>query len=426
MAGRPPLPVGTWGNISRKQLDTNHWRAVCRVRDHDGITRTAYRVTPDGVSDRFGAAAERRLLEHLRERVYAGHGDINGETTIEQLWTEYRTYLIEVKKRATNTILRYDRVATAIKKALGGLRLREVTTQRLERFLRDYAKHSGSDAKGARTVLSGMCAMAVRFDVWKHNPVRETEPIEPKPTQGATALTLPQLRQLLIDVRHSDTPCLPLPKMKDGILIAPTPKYRVPTVAQFCDRGDLADPITMFAATGARISQLLAFLLEDYDQDTGIIPVRAHIIRIPGKGLVRETDDQTPDNPKNHRYEIQLPAFGMAMLERRIPTLKPMNDGTTPLFQSSTGTLRDPTNFNDQWRRVRLALGIPDTITGHSFRKLLIDLGLDAGLSAVMVADQVGHANPTETLNTYPTRGRANQQMADTIQNAVYPSQVFE
>ncbi|MGW4769840.1 hypothetical protein ACWEO2_17565 [Nocardia sp. NPDC004278] len=97
------------------------------------------------------------------------------------------------------------------------------------------------------------------------------------------------------------------------------------------------------------------------------------------------------------------------MLARRIPTLKPTKDGTTPPFQSSTGTLRDPTNFNDQWRRVPLVLGIPDSITVHSFLKLLIDLGFDAKPSAVMVADQVGHANPTETLNTYPTRGRASK-----------------
>ncbi|MET7772324.1 tyrosine-type recombinase/integrase [Nocardia sp. NPDC005366] len=421
MAGRPPMPLGTWGKITRSQLRLNHWEAKCKVRDHDGITRKAKRASPAGTTDRTGAAAERRLLEHLRERTYAGAGEINGETTVAQLWTEYRRYLIEVKKRATNTILRYDRVAAAIVKALGSVRLRELSTQRLERFLQEYTKHSGADAKGARTVLSGMCGLGVRFDVWKHNPVRETEPIEQKPANGSTALTLPELRTLLVDLRHSDTPCLPLPVTKNGVLVPPDPKYRIPTVAQFCDRADLADPITMFSATGARISQLLAFLLEDYDPDTGIIPVRAHVIRVPGTGLIRQTVDETPGNAKNRYYEIQLPEFCMVMLQRRIPTLKPMKDGTTPLFQSSTGTLRDPTNFNDQWRRVRLALGIPDSITAHSFRKLMVDLGLDAGLSAVMVADQVGHANPSETLNTYATRGRPSKRMAQTIQNAVFP-----
>ncbi|WP_406236788.1 hypothetical protein [Nocardia sp. NBC_01009] len=100
-----------------------------------------------------------------------------------------------------------------------------------------------------------------------------------------------------------------------------------------------------------------------------------------------------------------------------------MKDGTIPLFQSDVGALRDPTNFNDQWRRVRRALGIPNSITGHSFRKLVVDLGPDAGLSAAIVADQVGQADPTETLRTYATRGRASKQMAAVIQNAVFPNQ---
>ncbi|MEV0297919.1 hypothetical protein [Nocardia sp. NPDC050710] len=79
--------------------------------------------------------------------------------------------------------------------------------------------------------------------------------------------------------------------------------------------------------------------------------------------------------------------------------------------RSSTGTLRDPTNFNDQWRRVRTALRISESITGHSFRKLLIDLGLDAGLSEVVVADQVGHANPSETSTpALPAGSRANDR----------------
>ncbi|WP_327118562.1 hypothetical protein OHB12_10695 [Nocardia sp. NBC_01730] len=105
--------------------------------------------------------------------------------------------------------------------------------------------------------------------------------------------------------------------------------------------------------------------------------------------MVREPYDATPDNSKNRYYEIQLPDFSRVMLERRIPTLEPMTDGTTPLFQSSTGRVRDPTNFNDQWRRVRVALGIPDSITAHSFRKLMVDLGFDASLSARLRSNAV-------------------------------------
>jgi hypothetical protein len=109
--------------------------------------------------------APHRRRHYLRDRVHAGGDEINGETTIAKLWTAYRKYLVEVKKRATNTLPRYDRVAKAIVKALGSLRLREATTQRFERFLQESAKYSGADAKGARTVRTGMCGIAVRYDV---------------------------------------------------------------------------------------------------------------------------------------------------------------------------------------------------------------------------------------------------------------------
>lgn len=57
----------------------------------------------------------------------------------------------------------------------------------------------------------------------------------------------------------------------------------------------------------------------------------------------------------------------------------------------------------------------------HSFRKLMVAPGLDADLSTVMVADQVGHANPSETLNTYASSARPSRFTAQTIQNAVFP-----
>ncbi|MEV6324533.1 tyrosine-type recombinase/integrase [Nocardia sp. NPDC051787] len=420
---RPPLPIGTWGKITRKQIKPNYWYAYCKVRDHDGVTRRAHRWTPQGVLDRSGAVAERRLLEHLRDRTHAGGEEINGETTIEDLWKAYRKYLVEQKKRSHNTLDRYDRAGKAIVNALRLVRLREATTQRFERFLSGYVQRGGPDAKGVRIVLTGMCGLAVRFGVWTHNPMRETEPIETKPAKGAAALEPTQVRQLLLDVRSSLAPCPPLPKMKDGQLVAPNPKYRVPTVAQFCDRGDLADPITMFSATGGRISELMGFLLEDYDPETGVILVTGHVLRVRGVGLVRESNEDNPDNSKNLRRAIQLAPYAVTMLDRRIPTLRPMADGTTPLFQSAAGTLRDPTNFNDQWRRVRAALGLPDNITGHSFRKFVVDVGLDAGLSAALVADQVGHVNPTQTLNTYASRRRPSGKMAGVIQDAVFPDQ---
>lgn len=58
------------------------------------------------------------------------------------------------------------------------------------------------------------------------------------------------------------------------------------------------------------------------------------------------------------------------------------------MFPSTAGTLRDPDNFNGQWRKVRAALGVPD-VTSHSFRKTVATLVDDEGLSARIAADHL-------------------------------------
>jgi integrase len=66
------------------------------------------------------------------------------------------------------------------------------------------------------------------------------------------------------------------------------------------------------------------------------------------------------------------------------------------IFSSSAGTCRDPDNFDKQWRKVRHGLGVPD-VTSHSFRKSVATMIDDAGLSARIGADQLGHAKVSMT-----------------------------
>jgi integrase len=75
----------------------------------------------------------------------------------------------------------------------------------------------------------------------------------------------------------------------------------------------------------------------------------------------------------------------------------------TMIFPSTAGTWRDPENFNRAWRTVREELGVPE-VTSHSFRKTVADLIDEAGLSARVGADQLGHAKPSMTQDRYMTR----------------------
>ncbi len=88
------------------------------------------------------------------------------------------------------------------------------------------------------------------------------------------------------------------------------------------------------------------------------------------------------------------------------------------IFASSSGTLRDPENFNTAWRAVRYKLGMPD-VTSHSFRKTVATLIDDSGLSARIGADHLGHAKVSMTQDRYMSWGRVHNQVADLLDRAV-------
>ena len=62
-----------------------------------------------------------------------------------------------------------------------------------------------------------------------------------------------------------------------------------------------------------------------------------------------------------------------------------------------------PENFNTAWRAVRDELGMPE-VTSHSFRKTVATLIDDAGLSARIGADHLGHAKVSVTPEDLPCR----------------------
>ena len=75
-------------------------------------------------------------------------------------------------------------------------------------------------------------------------------------------------------------------------------------------------------------------------------------------------------------------------------------------------------NFNKQWRKVRDDLGVPD-VTSHSFRKSLATLIDDAGLSARIGADQLGHAKVSMTQDRYMRRGKVHVEVAALLDRAI-------
>jgi integrase len=240
-------------------------------------------------------------------------------------------------------------------------------------------------ARRARTLLRGALQLAVLNNVLATNPVRDVQTIRSKAApKGAEALTAEQVRDLLKKMRASEE----------------------------CQRRDLVDPVTFLIATGLRRSELLALRWSDFDADTGTIAVTGKLVRERGVGLTRIDETKTAAG----RRTVPLPSFAVTVLNDR--RKRPYVGQQHVIFASSSGTLRDPENFNTAWRAVRDELGMPD-VTSHSFRKTVATLIDDAGLSARIGADHLGHAKVSMTQDRYMSRGRVHTQVADLLDRTV-------
>lgn len=405
---RPRLRLGEHGNIEARQLPNGQWVASCWIRDPDGKRRRVRKYTPKG--ERSSKTAAKTLLsDYLAVRQIYGESDhINGKSTVSDLWDEYRAQLVE-KERASNTLRDYDRQIVSILERFGQVPIPEVTTQAVDLFIRDVAATRGvPTAKKVRTIISGMFKIAVQFQATEVNPIREISDISGKRKKRAKSLDAQSLAALLHDLRTSKLPC--------PVILAPyqiargqkTTDKDVPTVADFCRKNGMVDIITMFAATGCRIGELLAIRWQDINLETKTVAVTGQIVRIRGEGLVRQ--DLTKSEAGDDR-DLPLPEFAMTMLRGR-------SQDSVYVFESLAGTILDPETVGRRWRQIRAALDL-EWVTSHTFRKSVATILDEEGLTARQAADQLGHAQVSMTQDVYFGRGKVHTAAADALDAAV-------
>ncbi|RDB49346.1 hypothetical protein DVB87_03185 [Tsukamurella tyrosinosolvens] len=71
-----------------------------------------------------------------------------------------------------------------------------------------------------------------------------------------------------------------------------------------------------------------------------------------------------------------------------------------------------------RFRDSRRYLGLGDDVTLYSLRKTVATAVDDAGLSARIAADQLGHARPSMTQDTYMQRNTMHREVADALDRA--------
>jgi integrase len=351
------------------------FRARAQVRDLDGRTRSVERT------GRTRGAAERRLKEAFRDRTHRAAGDlISPDTRISVLAD---TWFASLDQHSPTTLQLYrHRIDHQIKPALGQLRIRELTVGTVDRHLRTVAATSGpAMSKLTRSVLSGMCGLAARYDALDRNPVRDASRISRPPKKPPKALTAAQARQLRAILTYDDK-----------------------AVAR-----DLPDLVSFMLASGLRIGEVSAVTWDAVDFERGTVQVRGTVIRVKGQGLVVKATKTTAG-----LRTLALPRWCVEVLTLRREAFAP-KAADTPVFPAPKGGLRDPSNTQADLRDSLAWAGVP-WVTSHVFRKTTATLLDEAGLSARAIADQLGHAQPSLTQNVYMGRNVATTAAATALE----------
>ncbi len=89
-----------------------------------------------------------------------------------------------------------------------------------------------------------------------------------------------------------------------------------------------------------------------------------------------------------------------------------------PVFRDSLGGLRDPSNTRRCLRRA-LDRAKFAWVTSHHFRKTTATILDEAGLSARLIADQLGHARPSMTQDVYTGRKAVDPRAAEALERAL-------
>jgi integrase len=385
--GRPPTALGTWGAIRTTRVREGAYRSRTRIRDKDGVTRE---VTATATTS---AAAERALREKLVDRATPTQQPITADTTIAKLAALWLDFLRDENRIEATTINEYERVLTKVViPELGGLRLREVTTSRLDLFLVRLRATSASRQRKTKVVIGAMLGLAVRHDALTVNPVQQTSRIHREKSE-TRSLSLEDLDTVRAALRAWTVKQRPGPK-------APT---------------DMTDIVDLMLATGARIGEVLALRWVDValDDTRPNLTINGTIKTEPGRGTYRKASPKSDASLRT----VVLPDFAIAVLRRRQGTTRENPNGA--VFPTRNGTWQQVNNVERRWRQIRRDTGL-DWVTPHTFRKTVATL-IAERVSAETASQQLGHSSPAVTREFYISKPAIAADVADVLAELAEP-----
>jgi integrase len=264
---------------------------------------------------------------------------------------------------------------------LDTLKINRISTVTVEKFIR-VRQSRGMNINTLRKILvtlNQIMAYAVRHNYVDHNPVRDAERPRSRGKEGSDEdrimiLTPPQIMALLDLVKNR--------------------KYRM--------------LFMMATFTGARQGELLGLKWSDADWDNSQI----YIQRTFNKGRFFAT------KTKGSRRRVDLGPRVLSEL-RKWRLACPVND-LDLIFPNDAG---GPINHNNMYRRQFIpalkAAKLP-RIRFHDLRHTYASLMIERGENLKYIQTQLGHTNPTVTMNVYahlmaPTNQEAARGLEETV-----------
>ncbi len=345
--------------------------AEARVRDHDG------RLRQIRVAGRTTAAARHRLKERLADRPAPSGGRSLAATSsfvdLAQLWLAD----LDLRDLAEGTRQNYrDNLRLHVLPAFEHYTLAEITTGRVEWFLRSEGQTSLSRAKQSRTLLNLLFSFAMRHDAITRNPVQGTSPL-PRPRRTPQALTLEQvaaIRAAAADWRTD--PKLPGPKSD----------------------GQVRDIIEVLLGTAMRIGEVLALRPCDItDAPNGMAThVNATVVQRKGTGAVRQDRPKTDASIRH----IPVPTFAAEVLRRRLASLD-RSDRHRTIFASRAGGPLSPYNVRRTFREFLKTAGLGDAGISLRWYRRTGATVIARGMGTDAAATFLGHASAAITEGHY-------------------------
>lgn len=371
MSGRPRTEIGTYGEINLTRLGARRYRALTRYRDVDGRLR---KVSATGPRAR---AATSLLKRRLADRRGYGSGGLltlsSPFADLAELWLRD----LEARDLAANTKKNYrDDLRVHVRPFFAHYTLGEITTGRVDAFLKAEAAVSYSRAKHSRNILNQLFGFALRHDALARNPLDGTSPL-PKPKTAVRALSLEQVQA----IRAAAAAWRRDPGRRGP---APDDKAR--------------DIIEVLTGTGMRPGEVLALRPIDItDRPEGMVAhVQGTVVYEQGRGSFRQAHPKTDASVRR----VPVPGFAAAVVRRRLAAMTPDQRERT-IFANRTGGVLSAHNLRRTFREFLILAGLDDTgITPRWYRRTGATV-LARGLGVDAAAAHLGHTSTAITESHY-------------------------